>query len=270
MKQDKIKKTLGEKLRELTNLGKNAGVDFDEELIHDFRVVVKSLRSFLRLLSMAGDNSQIKIHGKFKQLYHISGSIREAQLELGKLTNKQSAIPAYTDSLHQKIDREKIEWNTHYAKKIFDELRDQLIRQEYNSLSPVVLVSFIDTKMTAIHELCNLKTLTDDQVHTIRKLAKDIIYITKLAREQWSAGFAQIDALQMKPLEQIADIIGGYNDDRIILDHLRSFQSEKMANEEKSTLENLYSEESMRLKKTKKKTLAFVRKYINEEGSVNL
>src|SRR6266436_3162758 len=49
------------------------------EDIHHFRVEIKKLRAFLRMLQ-TGRDAPIKIPGSLKKIYHYAGLIRELQL----------------------------------------------------------------------------------------------------------------------------------------------------------------------------------------------
>src|SRR5712671_976701 len=65
--------------------------DFTEKAIHDFRIDVKKLRAFLRMLRLrAKKPEQLKYSHPFKKMYSLTGKIRDRQLCLDRIkeTNK--------------------------------------------------------------------------------------------------------------------------------------------------------------------------------------
>ncbi len=270
MKPGKIKKILRKELNKVIDTGQDIGEDYDKDIIHDFRVEVKTLRSFLRLLRTNSNNSNLKLTAKFKRQYHICGAIRDAQLELKNITDARLVFPVYMDSLQQKMQQKKGEWRLYYAKKTFQKLEKKLTCHHFQPLEPIMLTIFINGKMDVIRQLCQLPSLTNDQVHNMRKAIKDILYIVKLAKKNWKAGYIQTGPLDVEPLENLATVIGDYNDSRIMHDHLISFCSKNMSNEEKSAISNFCNEEARRLNSRKKNALTLVRKYIHTQRNVNL
>ena len=174
MKEKKLKKIIKEKTREVAEFGKLLNNDFDKEFIHKFRVEVKSLRSFLRLLRMHTQESKLKLPGKFKRIYHIAGAIRDAQLEIDCIAEKKWPLPASTQKLQHIIRNQKKEWKKRYDKKIFRNLESRLLACDLNDLSPEQLQDFFRDRMKTIEAIISTGSPAEDQVHMIRKLAKDI------------------------------------------------------------------------------------------------
>jgi CHAD domain-containing protein len=260
MKQQKIKKILSEKLDELSGLCKKISPDFDKESIHNFRVAVKTFRSFLRLLRMNGNNDKhLILSKKIKRLYHIAGAIRDAQNELEKLTVKQLALPVYLYNLHQIINRQQNEWRKNYTKKLFHKFKSKVTGLVYQPLPKEALINFINMKMTAIHTLSYIMSPTDNQVHGIRKLVKDILYVSKLTEKNQKQACIRLIDTPIEKLEQIADAIGEYNDDRIMLDHISTFDSKTMTSNEKNMIKIFCDKQTIDLKKAKKKVLTMVK-----------
>ena len=260
MKPDKIRKIVGERLKKIKKLSKTINNDFEKDAIHEFRVAVKSLRSFLRLLRMAYDDQGPKIPGKFKRLYHIAGAIRDAQLELDNLTASNASLPVYTDKLKNDIKRQKTEWERQYSDKVFRKMKKRLMGYEYDTLSPDALAAFHHMKVTSMKKLGKVKPTTNAHVHGIRKNVKDIIYTTKLAQKEWQPAFNQTEH-SVEELDLIATMIGDFNDERIQLEHLTSFFSPKSELEEVNSVKQICKEDTLRLRAGKKKILAVVNKF---------
>jgi CHAD domain-containing protein len=262
MKQKKIKGVVKGKVKDIAQLAKKVGADFDKKTIHDFRVAVKTLRSFLRLLRMQYETDSPKIPEKFKRLYHITGAIRDAQLELEKILEHNLPFPAYLNNLHQLIQNREREWKEHYSKKMIRTLDEKLTRLKYEPLPPAALVSFFNNRLAAIDELSKIQFPSDTEVHKVRKLVKDILYNIKIAKE-WKAAREQIQNLPEKKLNDIADAIGDYNDERIMAEHLSSFASNITEIEEKNSIQVFCEEEAKRLT-ARKKSIIITVKELNE------
>ncbi len=261
MKPEKIRKIIGGKVKKIKTLSRNINDKFEKDAIHEFRVAVKSLRSFLCLLRMASEDRAPKIPGKFKRLYHIAGAIRDAQLELETITASNTTLPVYTDKLKNDIKRQKAEWERQYSEKVFRKMKKRLAGYEYETLSPDALAAFHYMKVAGVKKLSNTKPVTNTHVHNIRKHVKDIIYTTKLARKEWKPAIKHAEPMPVDELDRIAAMIGEYNDERIQLEHLSSFSSPRLEPEEKRSLEDLCKDDAAKLRTGKKKILMVVNKF---------
>ncbi len=261
MKRDKIRKVIGGKVKEIEKLSKKLDGGFENGTLHEFRIAVKSLRSFLRLLRSTQDEHTPKITGKFKRLYHITGAIRDAQLELDKLTANKASLPVYTDKLRNDIDRQKIEWERRYSDKVFRKMEKRLVGYEYDTVSPDSLAAFHYMKTTGIKKLTKTGDATNAQVHSIRKHVKDILYTTKLAQKKWKPALQQMPSVPTEELEHIASMIGDYNDERIQFEHLSSFSSTKSEAAEINAIKKIIRKESAKIKTGKNQILDVVNKF---------
>ena len=60
--------------------------DFDREEIHLFRLELKKLRAFTRLVTHAMFRDHFKIHGQIKAFYNAAGDLRNIQLHLERVS----------------------------------------------------------------------------------------------------------------------------------------------------------------------------------------
>ena len=263
MKQEIIKTVIKEKVDKIADLCENIWPDFDKEIIHEFRVTVKKLRSFLRLLRMHSHKQSIKIPKKFKRLYQIAGTIRDAQLELEKVSSSKVVLPEYLNKLQHVLNTQKKEWHKHYHKKVVHKLENKLLSLNYETLHPAILENFLRTKLASVNTISQIASPTDDQVHRIRKEIKDILYTWKLTGKEWKAAKKEFKIIPVTQLDDIADTVGNYNDRRITLEHIKSFASPKMNAQETDTIKKISGKEKLRLEKEKKNILVKVKKLIS-------
>ncbi len=261
MRKGRIKHIIRRSTNGVSELCAEVGKDFDKESIHKFRVAVKSLRSFLRLQKMHTGNKKIKLTKKFKRLYDIAGTIREAQLELQFMEHKP-ALPHYTAQLHNKIILSKEDWKQCYSAKVIEKLDKKLTSYKYKKMPPEALAKFFESCTGYISQLGNSSAPTDSEIHDTRKKIKDILYTSKLASKQWKA--ASDTVTPINELDTLSDLIGNYNDERIIMSHIKEFPTKDMDPVEKSNLKQLKDREAKKLRKKKAALLQATRKYIKD------
>ncbi|MCD6010552.1 MAG: domain containing protein [Flavipsychrobacter sp.] len=251
MKEDKIKRVIAEKLEQISSCAEKVNERFDKDDIHDLRVSVKSLRSFLRLLKTIPSVPGLKIPGKMKQLYHIAGAIREAQLELDTISEKQYVLPAYTRKLEDTIADQKNEWAALYSGNIFREFSKKLEHNNYEKLNTADLSGFFSLKFGTISKLATMSDPSPDDLHQARKEVKDILYNTKTADQYWQASHPILRQIPAEKLDGTASKIGDYHDKVVMLEHLSSYSILLVPGEEKMLIKSIIEEDSPELEEEK-------------------
>jgi CHAD domain-containing protein len=151
--------------------------------VHDFRVEIKKLRAILRLLSMA-DHVAIKIPSKLKKIYSKAGIIRE--LQVLQIRNKKEK--ALTDfSIKQIRNTQKKE--TSALNELARSHSIAADKKEVVALLPKniafrTVINFFSTKLAEINRLLYLKRITDEVMHSIRKILKDLLYVAQLLEKE--------------------------------------------------------------------------------------
>jgi CHAD domain-containing protein len=259
MEGDQIKKIIKDRLNSIKKHSKKIGDDFDENAIHAFRVEVKTLRSFLRLVRLHLDEPKLKLSKSFKRLYHIAGAIRDAQLEIEQLKDNQAAMPRYMGKLRHLLLMQKKEWASQFSPGIIRKLEEKLTSIPFVSMDTGALTEFFETRITVIGNLARNEKPTDLQVHSIRKQVKDILLTSKLAKKNWKAAKEQAGIFNLKQLDIIADVIGDYNDKRNTLERLRSFHSRTIEENEVKTIMTICEADEKNLEAEKKNIVLMAR-----------
>lgn len=265
MDREKLHDILKHKAKKIERLCEDVFPGFDHDTIHKLRTEVKKLRALMRLVNTGSEEAQLKLPKKFKRLYHIVGAIRDAQLEQKRITGWDISLPLYTGNLSVNIDRQKQEWEKYYSPKITARLIEKIDEYSFEDLTPATLEHFFAKGLEKIKEISSRKTNTNDQIHTMRKLVKDMMYNAKLAKKHWPHGYEKISTFSLEKLDELSTIIGDYNDERIMLEHLSSFSSNTMTQGEKETLTRIVAEEMDHQHAEKGKVLAHIRKFIREQ-----
>jgi CHAD domain-containing protein len=159
---------------------------FEIESVHEFRTEIKKLRAFLRLLNVEINDDVLKIPKPLKLFYSYAGTIRNLQLQLKNISDKENSALTitniYIDYLHKIIEK----WETRaiefsYSKKDFSDDEKKLRKRLPGKLRRASIKKYMRNKMNEFAIL--LKELPGENIlHSIRKLLKDILYNWKFIK----------------------------------------------------------------------------------------
>ena len=157
--------------------------ELEKEAIHDFRTTYKKLRAWLRLLNFAiVMPAKIKIPKPGKEFYHSLGEIRDRQIQCETILTKTQGHPVTPDEYFQVLKNEIGKFGDLSEKK---EARKSFV-QEHKKIPSEVRESdriieagkYLETKWDIVIGMVRENQFEDEQLHTIRKILKDIYYIT--------------------------------------------------------------------------------------------
>lgn len=232
---------------------------FNEKAIHLFRVDVKKLRAFLRMIRpVAEEPDQLKFTGKFKKLYSLTGKIRDRQLCLkrikeynkardNKLRNKIYVLEKEIEEFAEKRD-------DFLTKREFAEIEEKIIKQIPVISGDVFMKNFFQQRLNVINEIVSKGEFKDKELHSIRKSIKDIIYITRIFRDGLKAPrpFPFWNETELKKAENLSHTLGLFNDACIALSFLVPADIKKADTGEKEHLQSVRRQwlaEKQKLKK---------------------
>lgn len=253
-------------IREIFHYARKINNNFDRDDIHNFRVSVKKLRSFLRLLAAHKPELTLNLSKKFKQLYHIAGLIREAQLEEAWVEQNGYDLPAYKEHLQKTISSQKIEWTRLFSKKLLHKQKLKLTGQCNLEAPQTAVEIFFRKKLSTLNDLITLKKLSAKQLHQARKELKDIIYITDLANKKWPGRKQFLKKLQPDKLKDIAGEIGNYHDKIVQTLHLDTSRHIIHDKSETKIIRKIYRENTLNLMHQKIKLIETLRGLIRSAG----
>jgi CHAD domain-containing protein len=195
---------------------------FDIEDIHDLRVGYKKTRAFIRLLQLEKDTGNLQIPYKLKAVYQAAGKVRDLQLFLAGLHQLPVAqqIPESISHWNRQLFANKestvsaIE-ATHF-KKILTTLTNELPKELHDD----TVKRFLHQKVAAIHILL-LAAEGEQDLHSIRKQLKDIVYVIRIYESDWGIPFP-VSGFNEKMLSDMASLLGDFNDRCIAISLLQS------------------------------------------------
>ncbi len=188
MKKGRVQYLAGRSYKKLGEYSRAMALDFDKEAIHDFRVEYKKLRAFFRLVNERSGRKKIKITKKLKEVYTLAGNLRDQQLQQARAT--EAAI----EKLHQ------LPGNFLFSEPGITQMKSTL--QELLAYGPVKkckkktdallpgsfklqsFPAYLQNKCSAVRAILLGGILTDDRIHAIRKILKDLVYNLEIYRRE--------------------------------------------------------------------------------------
>lgn len=106
MSVKKIRDRYKESLENISAYYNHLLKDFDADDNHNFRVEIKKLRAFIRLINISQPDHENKIPKKIRKFYHLVGDIRNLQLHQQRIRNFCDDLfsenpQLYLDSIHK-------------------------------------------------------------------------------------------------------------------------------------------------------------------------
>ena len=178
--------------KRLINYSEQMKKGFSREAIHLFRVDVKKLRAFLRMIrSKAEEPQQLKFPHRFKKMYSMTGKIRDRQLCLKRIQENKtignSRLGNKVHSLEKEIKELSGKKSEFLTKKEFEEIEQGIIKLLPMTWEDAVIESFFQQKLKIINGVFVKGDYKDTELHNVRKSIKDIIYIMRIYRDDLKA-----------------------------------------------------------------------------------
>ena len=228
---------------------------FDQEDIHDLRVGYKKIRAFLRLLQLEKDGGDLYMPDKLKGVYQICGKVRDMQLFLAELHTIKMAtqLPASITRWCQQLFTYKEQAVSAIEAVHFKKLPDAIAKELPRQLHDETVKKFMHQKVAAIH-IVLLAADNEEDLHTIRKQLKDIIYTIRIFEHDWGIPFPVNGWKSEKELSDMASTLGNFNDRCHALSLLQSGYPIACDEDEKIVLQQLH-DNWLRQKETQQQQL---------------
>lgn len=189
---------------------------FGVEDIHQFRVEVKKLRAYLRLVATQGAPLGDIFPAPLKDFYQHLGQIRTIQLTREKLKHLEHDTSVLEVIITRLADEEEMfqqsghDWSARVQLQGYELIWTSWL-PEY--LSDKKIQRFVNYKLASIR-LCLLDIYSEDNLHQVRKELKDLLYVVKIFRNAWGIPFPVDWPVDVDSMTRMADSLGQYNDFR--------------------------------------------------------
>jgi CHAD domain-containing protein len=254
MKKNKIKTQVAGHFKKSIPLSKKTVNGFGQEDIHDFRVSIKKMRAWLRLLNTEwGEPPVLKTPKSVREFYHDAGDVRNVQVQMEQVQNLcQGKPPAgYLGLLQKELDQGKQKMNSSLlSDKRWDYEKKKIIRALPAKLTPKIIADFVLQKKGAILNILN-EEKNDENLHELRKILKDLMYNEKLIE-----GVVNLDAFPItRDMKALTQLLGDHQDLYMQLHYLQPAYLEKLDEPEKNTMKGICNSIQKRKDVLKKKIL---------------
>lgn len=268
MKQDEIQQAVKESFKVINKLSKKIIDGFNIDSIHDFRVEIKNLRAFLRLLSVENNDKSAMLTKKMKAFYGYAGIIRNIQLQLQMAENycneKQLPQPlSYLSLLQMEAHNWKKELMDLMEGNNFYDDEEYIMKKLPNKLTKTSIKQFAVDKVTDIKiQMTHLHN--EESMHNMRKLLKDLMYTWPYINE-----LAILPAFinNKQSLKSLTTIIGDFNDLCMQLMFLGSAYFDKIKDENEKKILNKITKDCLTNKAKIKKEMTVKLKLLDFNAS---
>ena len=247
MQKPELEKIVKKYCRHIQQHTEEAPGNFYVEGIHDLRVEYKKLRAFIRLLQQDDERGvKLQVPLKLTEIYRSAAAIRDLQLFIPHLQetlqDKKMQGAVYITFLQRNLFNAKENFVQVATHDSFRQMRASIIACLPAELSNHIIEKFLQLKVSAINLILLAIKNDDDDLHTIRKHLKDIVYNIKIFTTEWGIPFPVVAWKNEKRLLEIADALGNYNDLCIALSFLNNSIIYPLPQNEKKYLNGIRDE----------------------------
>lgn len=210
----------------------SAAAFFDADDIHSFRTHVKKVRAFLHWLG----RDKKTLPASFKDIYHVSGELRNIQVLLKSMEERGESTPAFTAWLQDNAGRLHQLWDDTYHPRIIQRLEDRLQHPPLKKPTAHKLRSFFNGNVEKIEAIVYLPAPDDDDLHDMRKRLKDMYYVYVWGKKH---DYTQSDDAMSEALKKLGEDCGVFNDRRIALMLLNAWLQQEKDDSARQTAEQL-------------------------------
>lgn len=212
--------------RQLRRDGGQLAPHYDDVRIHALRTRFKKLRAVLRFAAAAGSipDRWEGLPKTAKALYQSAGAIRDAQVLLLNVSALAGPpLPRMALWLAGRIAGAQGDWQQLYHKKTLRRLEEKLEKIRPAHLRPAQLRSHFKSKLRQMQQLSAQSAATDEQIHDIRKLIKELQYLLAWSKRYWPEGHAAVAHFPLRRIKSLGELAGSYNDLRNAIAALRLY-----------------------------------------------
>lgn len=245
--------------KRLTKYSAKIKEDNGAEAIHLFRIEIKKLRAFLRLLSLElKKGNELKLPPEIKKMYKYAGKVRDRHLHRKRMeAAAKNNLPQFRSIRRNwKADAGKTagKKNRWLSGKDLSAAELKIKKKLPHEPGNDAVNAFFRLKINNMLTLINKGSYTTGEMHAIRKNLKDIIYTIKLYRAEMKVNLSFIfrDKRGEAMAERLAHELGIYNDlcrDIAFLKNAMKKNDDHNAKKKMQSLYNIWLAEKGKLKK---------------------
>jgi len=214
--------------------------------------------TLLPTLSNTSTTTSVITTSRLKKTYSTMGKIRDRQLCLKRIKQNERADDGRfrneVHSLEKKIKELEEKRSGFLTKNEFEAIEEDIIKVLPIASADVLVSGFFQQKLNVINKIASKSELSDQELHNVRKAIKDIIYITRIYRDDLNMPlpFPFWNEAELEMAESFSHKLGLFNDTCISLSFLASPEINKTkmpAHEHLQVMRRRWLSEKRKLKK---------------------
>jgi CHAD domain-containing protein len=257
MKGKELEKVADKHLRAIEKYCKRIPGAFTIEDIHDLRVDYKRLRTYIRLCKEEAHTRSLAMPETLREIYRAAGEVRDHQLFLAKISlfaKVQYALPGFTQCLQQRLFSKKEELVKKIEKADWGKISKSIESELPSVLHDAAIRQFVNRKVASIHILM-LAAEKEEDLHEVRKNLKDLLHGVRIFDNDFLIPFPFPAWKNEKPIHDMAEKLGDFNDECITLSFLESVCQENIVAEERDNINAWRTMQIQQVEAGKKKLL---------------
>jgi CHAD domain-containing protein len=215
MKTEAIRKVYRSKIKKIAKYYRILTGNFNPDDNHYFRVEVKKLRAFMRLVNFSRGVHEHKIPKPLKKYYRLVGDIRNLQLHQQRIKSLSNDLLIGNPEQYLKGLSEEEKALKKKAKKkkslSFKDFEKRLLDDTPQELTEEAKTQFAEMNIVRLTQIVMLPIYYDETLHDIRKLIKNLMYNYDYLGEQVNL-IIPFPLNDPAFLESLADTLGNFHD----------------------------------------------------------
>jgi CHAD domain-containing protein len=211
----------------LNELLKDSLIDFDKNLIHQFRLEIKKLKAAMQLVHSANKSfDHKKKYGVISPLYKDLGAVRETQIQQEVFNeNSKNHKAAFNKKYQNLLDAELLQRQNvaleHFDKSILKSLK-KIKRQNKNALKDMSSNNFknyFKVSISKLRKAFDTIDFSDKMMHTMRKQIKEIKFNVRYKPKMAGKWLSKYN-ISSTILEDLQKLLGQWQDNVVLKERL--------------------------------------------------
>jgi hypothetical protein len=228
MKHLKIEMILEKRIEKIDAALINVRLQLQPEEIRAFRIKIKKLVAFLRLINGAkGHGHAVKLPPKMVKIYQLLGVVRTVQLQqsyIQKTGNGQPGSPdTYLACLTDQLQQHSAEVHQHLkGLKPLNKSAEKIGKFLPKQISRAAILQFIQSEGDALAELFSPVFPSDKSFHEARKLLKNLLHISPYLDMEIKEISPYTALTSYEDIKELTVLLGDFQELRTVIESLHA------------------------------------------------
>jgi hypothetical protein len=246
MKHLKIETILEKRIEKIDAALVNVRLQLQPEEIRVFRIKIKKLGAFLRLMNGAkGHGHAAKLPPKMVKIYQLLGAVRTVQLQQSYVQKTGSGQPGSPDTYLAYLDDQLQQYSAEVLQQLkglkpLKKAAEKILKLLPKQISRAAILQFIHLEGDALAELFTPVFPSDKSFHEARKLLMNLLHISPYLDMQIKEISPYTALATYEDIRELTVLLGDFQELHTVIDSLRAAVSKiEIEDSEKNLLRGL-------------------------------